>query len=316
MKAPAWLLMVINLPGRDQTLRMRVWRGLKASGAPALRDGVYLLPNTSESRQVFEQLGGEVRSGGGSAHFLAFDAESPAQHRDFVALFDRTAAYDEVRKSIDSIRWSASKLKEPAARRRLAALRRDVANVIRTDFFPGDGRARVEQALSAAEAALNAKFSPDEPTAAHGKVVRRDRKDYQKRLWATRKGLWIDRVCSAWLIRRFIDPKATFVWLKNIKDCPKRALGFDFDGATFTHVDSKVTFEVLLVSFGLENDVGLARLGEIVRYLDVGGLPVAEAAGFAAIMTGARASHSSDDEFIKAVFPVLDQLYAGFSTNE
>jgi hypothetical protein len=198
----------------------------------------------------------------------------------------------------------------------LAALRRDVADVVSTDFFPGDGRAEAEQTLAAAEAALNARFSPDEPTAIHRRIVRRDRKDYQKRLWATRKGLWIDRVCSAWLIGRFIDAKATFVWLKSIKDCPARALGFDFDGATFTHIDSKVTFEVLLISFGLEHNVGLARLAEIVRYLDVGGLPVAEAAGFAAIMTGARASHTSDDEFIKAVFPVLDQLYAGFGVAE
>jgi hypothetical protein len=316
MKSPAWLLVVMNLPGRNQTLRMRVWRGLKASGAPALRDGVYLLPNTPASRQVFEEFGGEVRSGGGSARLLAFDAESPTEHQSFVALFDRTAAYTDVKKRIDSIRWSASKLKEPEARRRLAALRRDVADVISTDFFPGDGRAQAQQTLATAEAALNARFSPDEPTAVHRRIVRRDRKDYQRRLWATRKGLWIDRVCSAWLIRRFIDPKATFVWLKSIKDCPKRAFGFDFDGATFTHVDSKVTFEVLLISFGLEHHVGLARLAEIVRYLDIGGLPVAEAAGFVAIMTGARASHTSDDEFMKAVFPVLDQLYAGFGVAE
>ena len=316
MKSPAWLLVIMNLPGRNQTLRMRVWRGLKAAGAPALRDGVYLLPNTPVSRQIFEEYGAEVRSGGGGARFLAFDAESPTEHQGFVALFDRTAAYADVKNRIDSTRWSASKLKEPQARRRLAALRRNVADVVSTDFFPGNGRDQAEQTLAAAEAALNARFSPDEPTATHRRIVRRDRKDYQKRLWATRKGLWIDRVCSAWLIRRFIDPKATFVWLKSIKDCPKRALGFDFDGATFTHVDSKVTFEVLLISFGLEQDVGLARLAEIVRYLDVGGLPVAEAAGFAAIMTGARASHTSDDEFIKAVFPVLDQLYAGFGVAE
>jgi len=316
MKSPAWLLVIMNLPGRNQTLRMRVWRGLKASGAPALRDGVYLLPNTPASRRIFEEYGAEVRSGGGSARFLAFDAESPTEHREFVALFDRTAAYADVKKRINAVRWSASKLKEPQARRLLAALRRDVADVVSTDFFPGDGRAEAEQTLAAAEAALNARFSPDEPTAIHRRIVRRDRKDYQKRLWATRKGLWIDRVCSAWLIGRFIDAKATFVWLKSIKDCPARALGFDFDGATFTHIDSKVTFEVLLISFGLEHNVGLARLAEIVRYLDVGGLPVAEAAGFAAIMTGARASHTSDDEFIKAVFPVLDQLYAGFGVAE
>jgi len=83
---------------------------------------------------------------------------------------------------------------------------------------------------------------------------------------ATRERLWIDRVASAWLIRRFIDPDARFLWLKRVKDCPKRAVGFEFDAAEFTHVGSKVTFEVLVASFDLERDVGLVRLGALVHH--------------------------------------------------
>jgi hypothetical protein len=133
-------------------------------------------------------------------------------------------------------------------------------------------------------------------------------------VWATREHLWIDRVCSAWLIRTFIDPKARFVWLKRPKDCPKRAVGFDFDGATFTHVEWKVTFEVLLASFGLNGDPALTRLGALVNYLDVGGIPVPEAAGFAAIVSGSRALRSGDDALLEHVSPVLDSLYRSYSS--
>jgi hypothetical protein len=123
-------------------------------------------------------------------------------------------------------------------------------------------------------------------------------------------------VCSAWLIRRFIDPKATFLWLKRIKDCPKKAIGFDFDGAAFSHIDAKVTFEVLIASFGLEHDPGLARLGEVVHFLDVGGVPIPEAAGLAAIVTGARTVQQGDTALLGAVTPALDGLYAHYSLPE
>ena len=166
------------------------------------------------------------------------------------------------------------------------------------------------------EAVLNARFSPDEPHAAHGGIPRRERKDYRGRTWATREHLWIDRVCSAWLIRRFIDPKAKFLWLKRPKDRSKRAVGFDFDGAEFSHVDAKVTFEVLLMSFGLDRDPGLVRLAGLVHHLDVGGIPVAEAAGFAAIMAGARVLQQDDDLLLKSIAPVLDCLYATYSESK
>jgi hypothetical protein len=173
----------------------------------------------------------------------------------------------------------------------------------------------MEVALADAEAAFNAQFVPDEPRAARKKIPALDRADYQGRTWATRERLWIDRVASAWLIRRCIDPGARFVWLKNVKDRPKRALGFDFNGAEFTHVGSKVTFEVLLASFGLENDAGLVRLGALVHYLDVGGIPMPEAAGFTAIMSGARLTEPSDDALLAMMVPVIDSLYAAYSND-
>jgi hypothetical protein len=313
-QAPAWLLLVTNLPGHNPTLRMRIWRALKAAGAGLLRDGAYLLPNGEHSRQVLEAQGSEIKAAGGLVQLLSFNAESDPQNAELVALFDRTEEYAEAIQQLDALKRSLAKLTEPEARQRLAGVTREVAAITGRDFLPGEPRKQMEAALGAAEVAINARFAPDEPRPAHRKIRQRSRKDYRGRTWATRERLWIDRVASAWLIRRFIDPQAKFLWLKRVKDCPKRAVGFDFDGAEFTHVESKVTFEVLLASFGLEQDAGLARLAALVHHLDVGGIPTAEGPGFATIMAGARSLQPDDDALLKAVTPVLDSLYAGYAT--
>jgi len=292
---------------------MRLWRALKAAGAGLLRDGAYLLPNGERSRQVLEEQGAEIKAAGGLVQLLSFDAESTEQNVELVALFDRTEEYSEGILRLDALKKEIGKLGEPEARQRLAVVAREVAAVVARDFFPGEPRKQMEGALADAEAALNARFAPEEPHAAHRKIRRRERKNYRGRIWATRERLWIDRVASAWLIRRFIDPKAKFLWLRRVKDCPKSALGFDFDGAEFTHVDSKVTFEVLVASFNLEQDAGLARLGALVHHLDVGGIPIAEGPGFASIMAGARSLQQDDDALLKAMTPVLDSLYATYS---
>jgi hypothetical protein len=312
---PSWLLFVANLPGSNQTLRMRIWRSLKASGAGSLRDGVYVLPVSDAARGVFEKQSREIQDGGGTAYILELGGEADGpQGNALRALFDRTAEYQAIAERVQSLRRELGKLEELEARRRLGALSRESTTLAAVDFFPGESRAQLEGALVDAESALTAQFSPEEPHPARRKIVQLDRKDYRGRTWATRERMWIDRVCSAWLIRRFIDPRAKFLWLKRPRDCPKRAVGFDFDGAEFTHVDSKVTFEVLLASFALDGDAGLMRLGAMVHYLDVGGIPVLEAPGFAAIVSGARALKPDDDALLSRVSPVLDSLYRAYSS--
>ena len=314
-QATSWLLLITNLPGRNPNLRMRLWRALKATGAGPLRDGVYVLPVSEASRRTFEEQVTEIKGAGGTAHIVSFEASSAQQQATFVALFDRTAQYQEAHRGLEALKRSFPKLKESEARQRLAALRRDSSAIFARDFFPTASRQQMEGGLADAEAALNARFSPDEPHSAAHQIHRRDPKDYRGRAWATRERLWIDRVASAWLIRRFIDPKARFLWLKRTKDCPKRGVGFDFDGAEFTHVGTKVTFEVLVASFGLEHDVGLTRLGTLVHHLDVGGIPTAEGPGFAAVMAGARALQPNDDALLETMTPVLDSLYESYSSS-
>jgi len=147
-------------------------------------------------------------------------------------------------------------------------------------------------------------------------LARLDRHQYHRRVWATRKAPWVDRLASAWLIKRHIDPAASFMWLESPADLPPEAVGFDFDGAPFTHVDSRVTFEVLLKSFDLEGDAALRRLGDLVHYLDVGGIPVADAAGVATILTGAKQQSRDDDQLLRHALALFDWLHAAYTDAE
>ncbi|MEY4762111.1 MAG: hypothetical protein RLZZ200_1967 [Pseudomonadota bacterium] len=311
-----WLLLVTNLPGGNQTLRIRIWRALKAAGAGALRDGVYVLPASDAGHRLFAEHCAELSANGGSGEVIGFSSVAAAQTSRFRALFDRSPDYARFMESVSAFRKGLRKSTESLARRRLAQFGRELEALTRIDYFSGEARDQAEAALADLVAAADGLFTTDEPHAVSRAVPKQDRRKYRSRTWATRERPWIDRVCSAWLIRRFIDEDAKFRWLKKAADCPKSAVGFDFDGAEFTHVGSRVTFEVLLASFGLESDTALVTLGRVVHFLDVGGIPVPEAAGLAAVVSGARELHADDSALLAAVSPVLDSLYAAYAARK
>jgi hypothetical protein len=197
----------------------------------------------------------------------------------------------------------------------VAQLRRDYNAIVQQDFFPGAARDQTHDALEDLTRAANAMLSPGEPHAAAGWIRRVDSTKYRGRTWATRARPWADRLASAWLIKRYIDPQAKFLWLKSPKDCPKRAVGFDFDGAEFTHVGIKVTYEVLLASFGLEGDPALVRIGALIHYLDVGGVPVPEAVGVEAVLRGAYGLIVDDESLIVEAAKLFEFLYTYYAAN-
>ncbi len=316
MTQTSWLLLIVSLPGPTKTARMRLWRALRASGAGAWRDGVYVLPDSPAAVDSFDDLAAQVIASGGSAERVRFGSRDAAQEQRLHALFDRGPAQASLIARAQALSAGIGHETEADARRQLAGLRREAAALVAIDFFPGPAAAQLELAIADIEAALDERADPDEPHARAGRVPRRDLTRYQGRLWATRQHLWVDRVASAWLIRRFIDPDVRFRWLRQPSDRPKSAVGFDFDGAEFSHVGARVTFEVLLASFGLDADPALVRLGNVVRALDVGGAPVAEAAGVEAIMNGYRARALDDDALLAEAGNVFDALYAGFQRSD
>jgi hypothetical protein len=307
----AWFLFLMSQPGKSTTPRIRLWRLLKSLGAAVLRDGVYLFPQRESLRQALEEQVQGVQALGGAASLLAVEPLTDTDVQ-FRALFDRSEEYAALLAAIAQLRSSVSAATEAQARRQLQQWRREYEALAAIDYFPGPAQAQCAQVLAEAEDAVTRFFSPDEPRPLHAGIRRLERAAYRGKQWATRHRLWVDRVASAWLIRRFIDPEARFLWLRTPQDCPADAVGFDFDGAAFTHTDHHVTFEVLLASFDLTRDPALARLGVLVHTLDVGGVPVPEAPGFEAILTGARTSCADDDQVLMAMIPVLDALYTAF----
>jgi hypothetical protein len=307
----AWLVFIMSQPGKSTTPRIRLWRLLKGLGAAVLRDGVYLLPHRETLRQALEEQVQGVQTLGGAAYVLAVEPVT-ASDAHFRALFDRSEEYAALLTTVSQLRATLVEMTEVQARRVLQQARREYEALAAIDYFPGPAQAQTVQALAEADAAVTRHFAPDEPQPLHAGIRHLERAAYRGKLWATRQQVWVDRVASAWLIRRFIDPNARFLWLTTPQDCPADALGFDFDGAAFTHTGQRVTFEVFVASFDLGTDPALARLGMLVHALDVGGVPVPEAAGFEAILTGVRASSADDDQVLAAMVPVLDALYTAF----
>lgn len=309
-----WSLLVLTLPTENATARMRFWRALKAKGCAVLRDGVYLLPYTEEHEATLSELADAIAESGGTAHLLRAPSLDVSQEREFRTLFDRADDYATFTQALDDARKTLAGQPTAELARLLRRLRKAFDTIRATDYFPGDAATRAEVAWQDFVARVDTVLSPGEPHAANRAIRPLAIDAYQGRTWATRRRMWVDRVASAWLIRRHIDTQASFIWLESPADCPVDALGFDFDGATFTHVGERVTFEVLLASFGLDKDPALMRLGEIVHALDVGGPAAPEAAGFEAVMAGTRQRAENDDHLLEQMGAVLDALYAHFSS--
>ena len=302
----------MSLPTQGGTDRVRVWRALKGLGCGTLRDGVYLLPNLPQHASSLEAVALDARGAGGTGDVHVLAARDADHEQALLQLFDRTADYTALATDVRQLLGEVPAMDGPAALRREQQFNRRFSQVTSIDFFPGPAQQQVLALIAELRQAVARRVSPDEPTSQAAAVPRLDTALYRKRVWATRARPRVDRLASAWLIKRHIDRQARFVWLPKPKDCPRDALGFDFDGATFSHSARGVTFETLLAAFGLEGDAALVRIGTLVHFLDVGGLPVAEAAGIDALLAGASAREDDDNRLLKDAMQVFDWLYTHY----
>jgi hypothetical protein len=306
---PDWLMLILSVPGQQPALRVRMWRKLRALGVGALRDGVYLAPNRADLRDALRSQVDEVGAAGGTAQLL----EVGLGDDDFGYLFDRSEEYRTLTAAIKGRMMRRGRRAPASAARTFEQLQREFDAIVQRDFFPGLAQNDARRALDEFRIQLERLRTPDEPHAAHGRISRLDKADYQGRTWITREHPWVDRLASAWLIRRFIDPGAKIRWVKSPLKRTGNALGFDFDGAAFTHVDEKVTFEILMESFDLEQDSALVRIAGIVHYLDVGGFLVPESAVVEAALRGMQKRARNDDLLFERASEFLDDLHAGYS---
>ena len=310
---PSWLLLIHQLPAQPAYFRVKIWRRLQAMGAVAMKGSVYALPWNDQTQEDFRWLVQEIIAGGGEATLCEarfIDGLSDQQMR---ALFDaaRDADYDAVAGEAGALadELAAQPDKRAEGQRQLARLRRQLAQIVEIDFFGANGRQAAEAALVGLEARLA------EPTL---DLTRKEALigdealgGLQGRTWVTREGVHVDRIASAWLVRKFIDPQASFKFVPSKGYVPQPGeVRFDMFEAEFTHVSDRCTFEVLLERAQLD-DPALRAIGEIVHDVDLkdGKFGREETPGIAGLIAGITLAHPNDEQRLTRGAAVLDDLY-------
>jgi hypothetical protein len=302
-----WLVTVAQLPTEDPASRMRVLRTLESLGAAVIREGAYLLPDTPGNRHALEALSDYVGRTAGHAQVLRVTASGSAQQQSFASLFDRTARYEGLVKTVESLSVSFGHSDPSAISRVLHKQKREFETISALDFFPNAARERAQRALAECETAIRKLLFPGGAQAAM-----RPGESLLGRTWATRKPLWADRLACAWLIRRFVDPEAALVWLDKGQPLAQDAIGFAFEGAHFTNSASRVSYEEMLTRLDLAKNGALSKIGSIVHYLEVRGTPVPEAAGVQTLLLGAQRRSANDDELLAETEKTFDLLYEAY----
>ena len=302
-----WLLTIAQLPIEDPASRMRVLRTLESLGAAVMREGVYLLPDTPGNRQSLQTLADYILKIGGTAQVFNVAATTLDQQAEFERLFDRSARYENLIKTVESLRIGFGHSDPSAISRVLHKQRREYESIAALDFFPTEARTRAEQTLAAADAEVRKLLFPTQAQAALAPG-----EGLLGRTWVTRKPLWADRLASAWLIRRFVDPEASLTWLEKSQKLPTNAISFGFEGAHFTNSETRVTYEEMLNRLDLAKNPALAKIGSIVHFLEVRGAPVAEAAGVQTLLQGAQRRSNSETELLAEAEKTFDLLYEAY----
>jgi hypothetical protein len=315
--AYSWLLLIHQLPAKPAYLRVKIWRRLQDLGAVAVKNAVHALPMNEETQEDFEWLLREIVEGGGEAVVCEARLIDGLSDQEVRALFDqaRDADYEEVAKDVRALAKLRANAKPDAiAERRIqvARLRKRLAQVVSIDFFGAIGREKAEGLLRGVEARLSEgeavkdKARIDSGEGAFGALP--------DRTWVTRQGVYVDRIASAWLIRRFIDPQARFKFVSGKGYRPQAGeLRFDMFEAEFTHEGDKCTFEVLLERGALK-DPALRAIAEIIHDIDLKDdkFGRTEVAGIRTLVEGISIATEDDSERIARGTEVFNSLYDYF----
>jgi hypothetical protein len=310
--APRWLLLAHQLPTRSSNARVKTWRRLQQLGAVPTRNSVYVLPNTEQCREDFEWIRSEIVALGGEATVFAADTLNQDGSDDVIAASRRArdADYQALNRDIERLSRQARTPRTGASRhdlvsRTLRQLRERCDAIRRIDFFDAPAGRPVEDAIAAIEHRLAG------PPAQHKEAaVRVSSKEYVKRRWVTRPRPGVDRMASAWLIRRFVDPRATFAFVDkpSVSDVP-----FDMYGGEFSHHGSSCTFEVLAQRFGI-TDAAVLRLAQIVHDLDMkdARYNTPEAPAVERMVDGLRQVHANDEALLEQGIQMFEALARSF----
>lgn len=311
-----WLLLVHLLPATPSNLRVRTWRRLQQIGAIAIKQSVYLLPDSAAAREDFEWLKNEIAAAGGEATVFAADSVDAWTDDEIVEEFRRVRQgdYAELERGLATAVKRLTGRKAPHGRgrgrdvRQVAdGYRQRFADLQRIDFFGSPGRERVGELL----ARLEERTSPEPEAAARQNAdAGSDRASYRKRLWVTRPRPGVDRMAAAWLIRRFIDPDAAFSFVDDVKAAPPGSVPFDMFGVDLSHHGEHCTFETLCARFDIR-DPAVAHLAGIVHDLDLkdGRFAPPEAPAIGQIIEGMQLACDADDALLAQGVALFEALY-------
>ena len=303
-----WLLFVHQLPSHPSNLRVRTWRRLQQIGALTIKQAVCVLPDTPAAREAFGLLKTEVSNAGGSASVFA--AETIDRWSDDTLLEEfrksRQDAYGALARDVEKRLKRTRRARTPnvasttALRRLLGTFRARLVAIDAIDFFGSAGRDRVIGLIEQLE-------TRNTPAAS-------DTTTHRRRLWVTRPRPGVDRIASAWLIRRFIDPDARFGFAMDRETVPEQGVPFDMSGVEFSHHGEGCTFETLCTVFDIRDDA-VARVAAIVHELDLKDAQFAppEAPTVAAMIQGLQLANTDDDALLAQGMTMFESLYRSFA---
>lgn len=313
-----WLLLIHQLPPKPNYFRVKIWRRLQRLGAVAIKNSVYVLPKSDQTQEDFQWVLREIIEGGGEASLCEARFVEGLSDDQVEALFQaaRDAEYSQIAEEARRL----AEIPLPDGRiedtRRtqieidLGRLKRHLAELVAIDFFGATGRVVAEGLVSGVEARVHDK----RPGKQVANIAAARREDFQGKTWVTRKGIHVDRMASAWLIRRFVDLDAHFKFVPGKGYKPLSGeLRFDMFEAEFTHEGDRCTLEVLIERTAL-NDPALSPIAEIVHDIDLKDSKFGrqETAGIERLIAGMAMAHKDDETRLARGAAVFDDLYEYF----
>lgn len=315
-----WLLFFYSVPSRPVNNRMKIWRRLAQAGALPFKGAAYILPYSEEHYEFYQWLVSETVGMGGEAAFVHVGKIETMNNEDIIALFNAQRERDyqgigntirELERMIQSIKKGSSVHNNKKLLEQLDKLLKQFEAVRRIDFFSSKTGAVIKkhvEMLQAEVKGIDRVYTSIRASA----IVPKRVSDYQGKMWVTRKRPFVDRMASAWLIRKFIDPAASFEFIneKDIEHLNKDMIAFDIMGGEFTHTGDMCTFEVLARSFNIK-DRQVKKIARIVHEIDVkdGKYKNPEARGIEEILTGIRRSVKDDKEALERGMGIFEMLY-------
>lgn len=310
-----WLLLIHQIPAKPTYFRAKIWRRLQQIGAVAIKQAAYVMPPSASANEDLRWIAKEIIESGGEAVLLEATLQEGLGDEQVIKLFQkaRRAEYEKILQEAEAVMelWNGAEGRDVLlldCRTSLTKLRKAFAGQTAIDFFPGSDKARVEAYLVDMETIFS------KPPARHEPLRAYELNELAGKTWVTQINIYVDRMASAWFIRRFIDEAASLKFVKGTRYQPgKEEIRYDMMEAEFTHQGELCTFEVLVHTFAAD-DEALHQLARVIHDIDLkeDAFGLAETPGVQALFDGIAATEPDDMKRVERAAAMLDELLACF----